>query len=446
MNTDYIIESFSQIIPVKWLNDFAKKLGFCKRSSSRFTPLEYLQLMIAQASSQRSMSLNDCCNILANINPKAQMQPQSLWERMNSLGSVEFLKGVYEKISFHSFEMLKDGFLLPGTLKNSFSSIILEDSTCISLDKRLASSFRSSGGDASKAGLKLHTILDPISGECKILDVYEAVKTDNSLSGKILENLQPLSLIIRDLGFFNQKIFRMIEERGAFFISRLSPSVNVYFNQEDQQAIDLPKLMSKHSQMEIKVYLGNQERLPLRLIIYRAPEEVANKRRRKAKKNGCVLKESYSRWLNFTYFITNADEEMLPRALIATLYGFRWQIELMYKTWKSFLRLDLLNGYKRERIMALLYSKFIVIMLMKNLYQAAAYFVGHYFNQEISLEKLAKCMLNHNILYAILNSNTGELLKFFQEKMLKRQCKQRRKRKTTLQKITEGGLMWGFCS
>jgi hypothetical protein len=443
MNVDQIITSLAQIIPVNWLNGFAKKLGFCKRSTSRFTPLEYLRLMIVQASSHRGLSLNDCCNILVNTNPRAQMQPQSLWERINSQASVEFLRGIYEKVSSHCFQILENAIPLPEVLKNTFTSIIIEDSTCISLNEKLSSSFRGTGGSASKAGLKLHTIFNPINGECKILDVYEAVKTDNSISDKILEGLQAFSLIIRDLGFFNQTVFRKIEEKEAFFISRLSPSVNVYLNKDDKDAIDLPELMSKSfkhlNKIEIMVYLGNKERLPVRLIIHRVPEDVANKRRRKAKSKGCALKQAYSRWLGFTYFITNASQEMLPSDLVGVLYRMRWQIELMYKTWKSFLRLDFLNGFKLERIRALLYSKLITIMLIKFLHQAAAYFTNQIFQREISMMKLVKCALDSNCLDAILMGNIENLLKLFYGKGFKRLCKQKRKRKTTLEKIVNGG-------
>lgn len=437
-----IITSLNQIIPLNWLADFGKKIGLCKRSTSRFTPLEYLQLMIMQASSHRGASLNDCCNILMNINSKAQMQPQSLWERICSQESVSFLQGVYEKISSFRFQIWQNHNASLGVLQKSFTSIIIEDSTCVSLNKKLAPLFRGAGGFEPSAGLKLHTIFNPLNGDCKILDVYEEIKTDNSLSDKILENLQSGNLIIRDLGFFNQNIFRKIGEKNAFFLSRLNSTINVYQNESDKTPINLLRMMStryeKFNMVEMKVYLGNSERLPIRLIIYRTPEEVANERRRKARNKGRALKPSYSQWLGFTFFITNASEKILPSNLLGTLYGLRWQIELVYKTWKSFLRLDVLNGYKIERIRSLLYSKLIVIMLMKNFHQAIAYLTAQISLQEISLMKLAKCMLDNDYFILMLSGKSNDLLKNFNEKMLKRLCKQKRTRKTTLEKIANG--------
>ena len=54
---------------------------------------------------------------------------------------------------------------------------------------------------------------------------------------------------------------------------------------------------------------------------------------------------------------------MLPLALIPLLYSVRWQIELVFKLWKSYAHLNRVAGIRRERIMTELYAKMIGLVL-----------------------------------------------------------------------------------
>ena len=95
----------------------------------------------------------------------------------------------------------------------------------------------------------------------------------------------------------------------------------VYQKKEDQfQELDFAKLYQKMKTRNIqrldeKVYIGEKEKFPVRLIIELLPEEVVAERIKKVnktnKKKGRQTAEQYKERAPFNLFITNITEEIL---------------------------------------------------------------------------------------------------------------------------------------
>jgi hypothetical protein len=62
-------------------------------------------------------------------------------------------------------------------------------------------------------------------------------------------------------------------------------------------------------------------------------------------------------------YISNLPAEEVPTGHIHDLYSLRWQIELLFKTWKSFFKIDHCKEIKRERLECHLYGQLIGILL-----------------------------------------------------------------------------------
>ena len=56
-------------------------------------------------------------------------------------------------------------------------------------------------------------------------------------------------------------------------------------------------------------------------------------------------------------FITNVKTGQLPLEAVLQLYWLRWQIELVFKTWKSIFNLHTVHSMKVERFKCVLYSR-----------------------------------------------------------------------------------------
>jgi hypothetical protein len=132
--------------------------------------------------------------------------------------------------------------------------------------------------------------------------------------------------------------------------------------------------------VDVPILLGAAERLSCRLIAVRVPEEVANRRRQqarqKARDHGRTPSEEYLELLGWSLFVTNGTAEELTWKAVVVLYRARWQIELLFKLWKSH------NGLARCRAgapalerLAVFYAKLLGVLLQHWLLLATAWLV-----------------------------------------------------------------------
>jgi hypothetical protein len=119
---------------------------------------------------------------------------------------------------------------------------------------------------------------------------------------------------------------------------------------------------------EQAVLIGANVRLACRAIFVHLPPTVAGARRRKAKraaqKRGHNLTSRTLELMAWSIYITNVPTTMLSLHQVVLLYSVRWQIELVFKLWKSECALDRIAGLRRERVLCELYAKMIGIVLI----------------------------------------------------------------------------------
>ena len=231
-------------------------------------------------------------------------------------------------------------------LLKSFNGVYLGDCTTISLPPELQGDFPGCGfgkKDSKSAELKIYCNMEVASGNIVDLLLADGKTSDH----KIVEEASDRpsrSLIIHDLGFYNVKQFRKIEEEGSFFISRVAAGKVLCVNGQKYSIGNfLLKYGSKQETIDMPIEIG-ETRYPVRCVAFHAPPEVAAIRRKKMREkhrsdknrrgNKQVSEEQLitSEW---TIFITNLSDKEYSQEEIYTLYRVRWQIELLFKLWKS---------------------------------------------------------------------------------------------------------------
>jgi len=63
-----------------------------------------------------------------------------------------------------------------------------------------------------------------------------------------------------------------------------------------------------------------------------------------ARKKSRTPTKKYLQWLSFSFYITNVPITVWTTDVIGTIYQLRWQIELIFKQWKSLLKIDFLTN------------------------------------------------------------------------------------------------------
>ena len=254
-------------------------------------------------------------------------------------------------------------------LLNKFTSVRIGDSSTIALPDELADQFPGCGGILRGAGRDEDP---PAVGLPHRLDPPTAnhPRRASDATNPIAQEVAPAgSLSLFDLGYFCLDRFQNLTRAGAFWISRLQHGTSVF----DAQGQPLALLQYLRQQtgsgpIDVSVLLGMSHRLPCRLIALRVPQEVADRRRQKAyvkaQKHGRVPSREYLEWQDWTIFVTNCEPELLTWEAVVVLYRARWQIELMFKLWKSHNRLATHRaGAAAEEQLAVVYVKLIAVLV-----------------------------------------------------------------------------------
>jgi hypothetical protein len=290
------------------------------------------------------------------------------------------------------------------------------------------------------------------SGSIVLVEERKGIEPDQKYSQNIAPHIQKGDLVIPGLGYWSFNTFYEIDSKGGYFISRFNNIVNIWdIKNGDFIKLDLVQILEQQlgSSIEIDVFLRGKsgEKLKMRLVGFRAPEEVANLRRKKLKKQG--KKKGYSlskkslKLCDWSLFITNASEEIVPGEMIRSVYRIRWSVELIFKSWKSILRMHESNVRKNHyRLKCELYAKLIFAVITHTIHKHLHHYMWNKKRREISFDKLWKVIVSHSesLHEAIMKSMKSfcDKVNSLLGKMIK-DCEKLHQpsRKTTLQMIDE---------
>lgn len=115
------------------------------------------------------------------------------------------------------------------------------------------------------------------------------------------------------------------------------------------------------------VQVGTRGRLGLRLLAWRvAPEVVGVRRRRlqqRAQKSRRPVSTAQATLAGWNVLVTNAAAELLSLAEACVLSRLRWQVEWLFRLWKSSGRLDQSAAAKPYRVLCELLAKLLGLVV-----------------------------------------------------------------------------------
>jgi hypothetical protein len=254
-------------------------------------------------------------------------------------------------------------------LLQQFTAVLIGDATTINLPDDLADLFPGCGGseNASRAALKLQVLWDLKTGRLVELHI-ESGRASDVKSPIASAEAAAGSLVVFDLGYFDLDRFATLDATDKKFISRLLHGTEIY--SPEGKPLDLLTHLRKQtgSLVDEEILLGKSAMLRCRLVAIRVPEEVANRRRQKARekaaKKGRVPTAEYLELLGWSLFVTNCNAEELTWKAVVVLYRARWQIELLFRLWKSYNKLAKHRAKATAlEVLAVLYAKLLGILL-----------------------------------------------------------------------------------
>ena len=310
------------------------------------------------------LSLQECCNDLAQQYQKS-LSKEALHKRFNDR-SLGFLKLVLAEQMASKLDTIQANNWQP------FSRVLVADSCKFRLPDKYAGDYPSFGGRSALSLMNIQYAFDLKHGQWENLELTKATQNDQGHSKKTLQRIGQGELHIRDMGFVTMPYLKKVVAEKAFFLNRL-PAKWKPLQCGSGKAIDWAKRYrqmqkSKEDRFETMVTIGEgKEAFNGRLIAVAVPEQVWAERIRKAQKQAKShkwgLSDEYKERCKFSVFITNVEEKILKTNDVIQLYRIRWQIELIFKTWKSLLGIHKVKAVKRERLECQLIAKFIWILI-----------------------------------------------------------------------------------
>ena len=204
----------------------------------------------------------------------------------------------------------------------------------------------------------------------------EMFKITTEQTGESLKNfeLRPKDLVFADRAYGTISGIEYCQQAGADFILRLrNKAFNLYDSEGNQ--IQLSKLLLDVDETTGKdfvvFYKGSDKKLkPIRICAIKKDEKAImqekKKMKRKESKRQFKFSEDTKLTHNYLIVITSLDEKFTCEQILA-LYRLRWQVEMVFKRYKSIINMGSMPTKTKASSEVWLNCKMLIAMLIEKL-------------------------------------------------------------------------------
>lgn len=260
----------------------------------------------------------------------------------------------------------------PDDVLDGFNRVVIQDGSSFGLRDGLAAVYPGRFTQYKPAAVELQTTMDLFDGVPLQLDLTpdttserESLPAPEALAG---------SLLLADRGYFQWDYLNRLERNGAFFVMRAYTTINPQVVQAfDGHGKRRPRLEGQqfkavrnkpHRLLDLDVYrTQRQQSVVLRLIVSWNPNTDAP----------CII-------------VTNLDRDRYRADTILRLYQLRWQIELLFKEYKSYAQLHAFRTVNSSIAEGMVWAAVAAATLQRFM----AHLTQHVHTVDISTQKTAK--------------------------------------------------------
>jgi hypothetical protein len=363
-------------------DELARQTGFIKRER-KFSGSSFVQSLVFGWLGNEAASLNELKQVAQAVG--VGVSRQGLDQRFTEESAL-----FMEQMLGATMRTVIEGHPQQIEALNVFGKIYVVDSTVITLPDALADQWLGITG----SGLKLSVVWDVQKGSLPLLHKQPAREHDTHAPFP-LNQLGPGDLWLGDLGYFKLDRFQTLSDQGTFWLSRYKTGTNLSY--PDGRAFDLATYLADlpaDAPQEVDVLMGQDHQLPVRLVVQPITDPASLARRQKKLKNYERKKQTTAsdqrhQLCDYDVFVTTIPLALASTALILELARVRWQIELLFKLWKSELQVDEWRTTQPWRILCEIYAK-----LMAAIIQHWLFLMGDVHHFEASLT-LARQVIRH---------------------------------------------------
>ena len=277
-----------------------------------------------------------------------------------------------------------------------FRHIVIQDGSSFAIHDGLREVFPGRFKAVKPAAVELHTTMDLLCDAPTTV----VLTPDTTNEQAFLPEPASLrgSLLLADRGYLDLHYMRRVQDEGGFFIIRakagMNPQVVEAFREDGLRLRALRNKplkaihakLPKRQRVELVVEWQVEERpLRLRLLI------------------------SWNRQTKeFCYLVTNLPAPRYPLAMICRAYKWRWQVELLFKEWKSYANLHAFDTENPAIVEGLIWTAIAAAALKRFL----AHMTQLLTEVPMSTRKVAMCAVH--VLGGIVHAlKTGDVARLY---------------------------------
>lgn len=246
-----------------------------------------------------------------------------------------------------------------------FSRVYLLDSTCIGLPGLLHAIWPGCGSSAGDtACLKVSVLWEMLHGGLEALELL-AGKTHDQRAKAASQALPDNSLRVADLGYYKLSMLARMSRENQYWITKYKNGTIVLI--QDQRIDVLTYLETRgETRVNCSVQLGARQRVDAQLVAARVSDATLERRQADLaeweRKKQCRASAETWALLAWDIYLTNIPPTLLSVDAVLALAHYRWQIELLFKLWKSEGQVAQWRTQNPWRVLCEIYAKLIALV------------------------------------------------------------------------------------
>jgi Transposase DDE domain len=318
-----VADKFQWVFSEALLNACGQDAKFCRRERI-ITPFRLGLALTATCASQRVETLADLYRGF-NALFGTTVTYKAFYNQMAKPHFADFARTMTERlISDMTLKVL--GFA-KGHAFAAFRHIVIQDGSSFAIHDSLREVFPGRFKAVKPAAVELHTTMDLLCDAPTTV----VLTPDTTSEQAFLPEPTSLrdSLLLADRGYIDLHYRQRVQDEGGFFLIRAKAGMNAQVLEAFREDGKRLRSLRHKSLQTIHAKLPKRQRVELRVQWHVDGAPLCLR----------LILSWNRRTKSFCYFLTNLSSQRYPLEVICRAYKWRWQVELLFKEWKSYANL-----------------------------------------------------------------------------------------------------------
>lgn len=242
---------------------------------------------------------------------------------------------------------------------SDFKRIVMQDGSSFAVHDSLKETFKGRFTKISPAAIEVHVSWDVLKGYPEAI----SVSPDSQAEYDFLPEAKSLvdTLFLADRGYFKLSYLESIDNAGGFYVVRakttVNPTVVTAFNRHKK----ILKRFTQKKQKDVKKHIRRSGVVDMDVKGKTSYRLIASWPKGKSEP---------------TYWATNLNREKFSAEAVINLYSLRWQIELLFKEWKSYCNLQKFNTRNATMMEGLVWATLLTLLVKRRISMSAQQLAG----------------------------------------------------------------------